>query len=108
MICSTGCIDGRLGDQPAQAVASPSAVWPRADRPAGWRVPKLDLRADDRLQPLVVPRLLDEVAGAAAHRFDRQVHRAPRGHHDHRQRRIDLLDLLSRSSPSAPEVVSRA
>ena len=54
---------------------------------------------DDRLQPLVVPRLLDEVAGAPAHRFDGEVHRTPRRHHHHRQRRVELLDLLQQVEP---------
>ena len=40
----------------------------------------------------VVPRLLDEVADAAAHRLDREVHRAPPGHHDDRQQLIEVLD----------------
>ena len=33
-------------------------------------------------QAVVVPRLLHEIAGAAAHGFHREIHIAPRGHHD--------------------------
>ena len=50
---------------------------------------KLHLRSDDGEQPFVVPGLLHEVTGAAAHRFDGHVHRAPGGHHDDRHGGID-------------------
>ena len=33
---------------------------------------------------LVIPRLLDEIASPAAHRFHRQIDAAPGGHHHHR------------------------
>ena len=43
----------------------------------------LGLFANRGEQALVVPGLLDEIAGAAAHGFDREVDAAPGGHHDH-------------------------
>ena len=46
---------------------------------------QFDLRAQDGQQALVLPRLLDEVARAAAHGFDRQSDVAPRRHDDDRQ-----------------------
>ena len=54
--------------------------------PQGAR--QLDLGADDGQQPGVLPRLLDEIARAAAHRFDRDLDAAPRGHDHHRERRV--------------------
>ena len=51
---------------------------------------RLGLFADRGHQAVVVPGLLDEVAGAAAHRFDRDIEAAPRGHHHHR-RAVALL-----------------
>ena len=56
--------------------------------PAAQRAAQLDLRSDNREQPRVVPRLLHEVARAAAHRLDRDIDARPRGQHDDRQRRI--------------------
>ena len=47
------------------------------------RTPELHLRPQDREKAFVVPRLLYEVAGASPHRLDRDVDRAPGGHHDH-------------------------
>ena len=44
----------------------------------------LRLLADGGQQAVVVPGLLDEIAGAAAHRFHRQIDVAPGGHHHHR------------------------
>ena len=60
---------------------------------------QLHLRAQDREQALVVPGLLDEIAGASAHRLDRHVHRAPRRHHDHREHRIAGMDLPEQLEP---------
>ena len=44
----------------------------------------LGLLANRGQQAIVVPGLLDEIAGAAAHRFHGEIHVAPRSHHDHR------------------------
>ncbi len=42
------------------------------------------LLADDADHAIVVPGLLDEIAGPAAHGFHRQIDTAPCGHHHHR------------------------
>ena len=52
-----------------------------------------------RQQPRVLPRLLHEVAGAAAHRFDRHFDAAPGGHDDDRQRRIVRAQLRQQVEP---------
>jgi len=52
------------------------------------RARELHLRAHDRQDAGVLPRLLDEVAGAAAHRLHRHLDAAPGGHDDDRQGRI--------------------
>ena len=57
------------------------------------RARQLDLRAHDRQQPLVVPRLRHEIARAAFHRFHREIDRRPRRHDHDRQSVIDRLDL---------------
>jgi len=57
------------------------------------RAAELCLRADDRLEPLVVPGLLDEVARATAHRLDGDVDRAPRGHDHDRQHLVSTVNL---------------
>ena len=108
MICRTGCIAG----DSAMSVGPPSACAMRDLRfePAGpaQRATELDLRAEDGQQPLVVPRLLDEVARAAAHRFDRQVHRAPRGHDDDRQRFVGRVDPRQQVEPLLARTSCRA
>ena len=45
----------------------------------------------ERDEPLVFPRLLNEVARAALDAFDGEIDVAPGGHHDDGQARIDLL-----------------
>ena len=90
--CSTPCIDGGLGDQLRHALAAQQRVLGLEPLPLAQRLAQLDLRADDRQQPGVVPRLLDEVARAAAHRLDGDFDAAPGRHDDDRQRRIDALD----------------
>ena len=76
---------------------SASRRWPCAQRAA-----QLDLRLEDGRQPRVVPRLLDEVARAAAHGFHRQLHAAPGRHHDHRQRGVQRLDAVEQVQPFLP------
>ena len=58
-------------------------------------------------QPLVVPRLLDVVARAAAHRLDRAGDAAPRRHDEDRQRRIERPDALHQVEAFLADVVSR-
>ena len=59
--------------------------------PKGAR--QLHLRANHRQQPGVLPGLLDEIAGAAAHRLNGHLDAAPGGHHHERQRRIVRAQL---------------
>ncbi len=54
---------------------------------------EFDLGANDGDQALVVPRLLDEIASAAPHGLDGELHVGPRGHHDHRQIAVDADNL---------------
>ncbi len=93
MSWSTGRIAGGLGDQLGRAVAAEQPVL--ALEPAGVaeRAAQLDLGAQRGEQPVVVPRLLDEVAGAAAHRLHRLLHAAPGGHHHRRQGGVEGLEL---------------
>ena len=64
--------------------------------------PEFDLRLENGGQPRVVPRLLDEIARAAAHRFHRQFHAAPRRHHDHGQRGVQQLYAVEQFQPFLP------
>ena len=81
----------RLGDDLGKAFAAEQRVLGLEPLALAERLAQLDLRADDREQPRVVPGLLDEVARAAAHRLDGDLDAAPRGHDDDRQRRIEAL-----------------
>ncbi len=110
IICEHGLHRPRLRDQRGLTLAAAAQqrifrleALAVAERPA-----QLGLRAQDREQARVLPRLLDEVAGAAAHGLDGDVDAAPGGHHDDRQRGSSARRWLSRSSPSWPDVVSRA
>ena len=85
---------GRLGEDRRSSVGLQRLVRGLELAPAANGAAELGLRAHDRQQPLVFPRLLHEVAGAAAHRLDGDVDRAPRGHHDHRQRFVAGVNAL--------------
>ena len=61
---------------------------------APHRAAQLDLRPHRRQQLVVVPRLLDVVARAAAHGLDRPGDAAEPGHHQDRQRRVERPDAL--------------
>ena len=63
------------------------------------RTSELDLRAHNREQAVVVPRLRHKIARAAFHRFDRQIDRRPGRHHDDRQRVVDLLKFRDHFEP---------
>ena len=64
----------------------------RAARPCAAARPSSTSVRSSRSRSLVVPRLLDEVAHAAPHRRNREIDRAPAGHHDDREQAIDRLD----------------
>src|SRR5437773_182975 len=59
---------------------------------APQRPPELHVGAERGEQPAVVPRLLDEVARATAHRLHRTVDAGPGGHHHDRGRRVERLE----------------
>ena len=88
----------------AGAAASP-AQWAkgalrRLEPVAGAeRASELDLIPENRDQALVLPRLLHEVARSEAHRLDRQVDRAPRRHHHHRQRAVEADEARQQVEP---------
>ena len=85
---------GGLCDQTGKLLRAQQAILGFQDLPFAQSAPQLDLGAQNGGEPRVVPRLLDEVAGAAAHSFHRQVHAAPSRHHDHRQRAIQALQAV--------------
>ena len=78
----------RLGEDRRAAVGLQRLVLGLELLAAAQGAAQLGLRAHDREQPRVVPRLLDEVAGAAAHRLDGDVARSPGRHHHDRQRLV--------------------
>ena len=82
-----------LGDQGGRPLAAQGAVLGLQPLPPAQRPPQLDLGAHHRQQAGVVPRLLDEVAGAAAHRLHRQLDARPGGHHHDRQGGVEGADL---------------
>ena len=92
----------RLGDDVRHALAAQQRVLRFEPLALPQRLAQLDLRADDREQPRVVPGLLDEVARAPAHRLDGDLDAAPCGHHDDRQRRVDALDSREQVEPFFP------
>ncbi len=104
----TGCIAADSAISGGRPCACSSAVFRFEALAATQRARQLDLRADAGDQPGVVPGLLEEIAGAAAHRLDGQIDRAPGGH---ARRRAGVESSAwtreSRSRPSSPEVVSR-
>ena len=63
------------------------------------RFSERDLCRERRQKPRVLPRLLHEVPRAAAHRLDRQVHRAPGRHDDDRQSTVQPLDPREQIEP---------
>ena len=93
MSWSTGRIAGGLGDQLRCAVPAEQPVLALQPAGAAERAPQLDLGAQGGEQPVVVPRLLDEIAGAPAHRLHRLLHAAPGGHHHGRQGGVEGLEL---------------
>jgi hypothetical protein len=101
----------RLGDERRRAVAAPVGAGPGASvaaqqlvlgvepARAAQRAPELDEVAQRHEEPRVVPRLLDVVLCAAAHRLDRAADAPPRRHHRHRQVRLELLEAVEQVEP---------
>ena len=82
----------RAGDELRHAFGAQQAVLQFQLAGAAQGLVQLGVHADELRQALVLPRLLNEVAGAALDAFDGQIDVAPRRHHDDRQARIDLLN----------------
>ena len=99
---STGRMAADLRDQLRKALGAQRAVLGFQPLPLAQRAAQLDLRLQNGGEPRVVPGLLNEIARAAAHSLHRQFHRAPRGHHDHRQRGIERLDAIQQLQPFLP------
>ena len=92
----------RLRDQLRKALGAQRAVLRLQALALAQRAAEFDLRLENRREPRIVPRLLDEIARAAAHGFDGQFHAAPRGHDDHRQRGVEQFDAVEQFQPFLP------
>jgi len=77
-----GAHGGGFGDQGGAAIGAEEAVFgfEALAFPQGLR--EFDLRFENGEKPGVLPRLLDEILGAAAHGFDGKFEAAPGGHDD--------------------------
>ena len=89
----------RLRDQVGQATLAQALVFllQALGYPEG--AGQLDLGAEGREQPGVVPRLFDEVAGAESHRFDGLVDAPPGGHDDDGEGGIETADPRQQVQP---------
>ena len=83
----------RLRDQGRQTVAAQDFVLHLQAALAPERPRQFGLCADDAQEPRVVPRLLHEIAGAAAHRFHGQLDASPGRHHHHGKSGVDRPKL---------------
>ncbi len=98
---------GRGGDHLREALGAEEAILGFEAISAADGVVEIDLGAQDGKQAGVVPGLLDEVVGAAAHGFDGELYVGPGGHDDDGELGLVGANLGRRSRPSRPEVVSR-
>ena len=83
----------RFGDEFLVGFVAQDFVFAFQPRRFTARNGQRELVADHAHEALVVPWLLDEIAGAVPHRLDREIDRAPRGHHHDGEIRVELLDL---------------
>ena len=90
---------GRLRDQAGKLPRAQQLILGFQNLPFAQRASQLDLRSQNRREARVIPRLLDEVAGAAAHSFHSQIHAAPSRHHDHRQRAVERHQPVQQVQP---------
>ena len=95
----TGRMDGASAMSSGRHVRLERAVFRFEPLLAPQRARQFHLRSHDRQQPRVLPRLLHEIAGAAAHGLDGHFDAAPRRHDDDRQRRIVMLHLRQQVEP---------
>ena len=89
----------RLRDEGRQTAAAQDFVLHLQAALAPKRPRQFGLCPDDAQEPRVVPRLLHEIAGAAAHRFHGQLDAPPGRHHDHRQSGVDRPKLRQQVKP---------
>ena len=101
IICSTGCMAadcaisvGWPSPPPRSSEFSASRRWP-------WRSAWLNSACVRRIgeQARVLPRLLHEIARAAAHGFDGEVDAAPGGHDDDGQRGVERAQVVEEIEP---------
>ena len=91
-----------MGDQLGESFGAQGAVFGFQALAFAQRAAQFDLRLEDGREAGVVPRFLNEIARPAAHGLDRQFHRAPRRHHDHRQSGIEALDAVEQVESLLP------
>ncbi len=89
----------RLGDQLRQTFFAQRARLDLEAMAPAQCAPQLHLRPQRAQQPPVVPRLLDVIARAAAHRLDRAVDARPGRHHDDWGRALQSLDAREQVEP---------
>ncbi len=97
-----GLHGARIADQLGEAVAAQPAVLLLEPLGRLQRAAQLHLRAQHRHQAGVVPRLLDVVAGAAAHGLHRALHAAPRRHHHDGKGGVHRVDAGQQVQPFLP------
>ena len=97
--CKTGCIAADC----AMICGPRSVLSSRFSASSRCPCRKARLRSTcvrkNRQDTRVVPGLAHEIARAPAHGFHGDVHRAPGGHHDNRERGIGRLDLRKQVEP---------
>ncbi len=84
---------GGFGDQRRASIGAQETILGFEALAFAQSLRKLDLSFQDREQARVLPGLLDEILGAAAHRFDGEFEAAPRRHHDDGKRAVFRPDV---------------
>ncbi len=84
----------RLGDEHRLVLVLERAVGGGQPLAPPTRTSELALGTQDRENALVVPGLLEEIAGAAPHGLDRELDRAPGGHHYHGESGVEVVQTF--------------
>ena len=92
-------MDGAVAMNSGRPCNAQQAVFSRQPFRSLQGAMKFDLGAQNGEQPLVLPRLLNKIARAAAHGLDRQVHVAPCGHHNDRERAVHRHNIRKQVQP---------
>ena len=87
-----GAHGGGFGDEVWCALGAEETVFGLQALGATLELEEFDLSAEDGEEARVLPGLLDEVAGAAAHGFDGEVEVGPGGHDDDGEMGVALAD----------------